>query len=123
MELITGQLHYVIASFLCGVFLMFFYDFVLVFRQLKKHGKISLFIEDWLFWSMAAIFVFQMIFALNNGVLRNFFVIAFLLGMLLYRKTVKERLQRAILSMIHFIIRPYVWILKKIQKNRKKSLK
>ena len=123
MEMITGQLQYVFASFLCGVFLMFVYDFVLVFRHIKKHGKISLLIEDWLFWAIAAIFVFQMIFALNNGILRSFFVMAFLFGMLLYRKVVEKRLQNGILSMLHLIIRPYVWIIGKIRKKRKKSLK
>lgn len=123
MELIIGQSWYVLASFLWGVFLMFLYDFILVFRGGKKVGKVRLFLEDWIFWGIASIFVFQMVFELNNGMIRSFFVIAFLLGMVGYRKLVKNVVQRAIKAVFSFISRPYVWISEKIKKIRKKSLK
>ena len=123
MELIIGQFRYVLASFLWGIFLMFLYDFIVVHRGSKKIGKVRLLIEDWIFWGIAAIFVFQMIFALNNGILRSFFIIAFLLGMVGYRKLVKNVVQRGIRAIIDFFCRPYVWIKKKIAKKRQKPLK
>lgn len=123
MEMIVGQLKYVLASFAWGIFLMFLYDFILVFRHIKKHGRFAVFIEDWLFWAVAALLVFRMIFALNNGVLRNFFVFAFLAGMAVYRKIVKEYLQKGIVMVCHWITRPYVWIAGKIREVRKKTLK
>lgn len=43
-----------------------------------------------------------MIFALNNGILRSFFIIAFLLGMAGYRKLVKNVVQRGIRAIIDF---------------------
>lgn len=123
MEAIVGQLQYVLASFAWGVALMFFYDFILVFRYMKKHGRFGVFIEDWIFWAVAAILVFRMIFALNNGVLRSFFVFAFLLGMVGYRRVVKERLQKGVVTVCHWIVRPYVWVCGKIRMIRKKTLK
>lgn len=123
MELIVGQFRYVLASFLWGAFLMFLYDFILVHRGKKKTGKVRLLIEDWMFWGISAIFVFQMIFALNNGILRSFFVAAFLLGMISYRKLVKNIVQKVIRAIISFVCRPYVWICKKIRNLRKKNLK
>lgn len=123
MEMIQGQLWYVGASFLWGVVLMFVYDFILVLRLHFSHGKVLVLVEDWIFWAVASILVFQMIFALNNGIIRSFFVIAFILGMFVYRKIVKKRVQRVITAIFSFIFRPYVWILKKIRKIRKKSLK
>ena len=114
MELITGQLWYVGASFLWGAVLMFVYDFILAFRGTKKHSIVRLLLEDWVFWGIAAIFVFQMIFALNDGMLRSFFVIAFLLGMTGYRKLVKKRVQKAIRSFVSFMLHPYHWIKKKL---------
>lgn len=123
MELIIGQSRYVLASFFWGAFLMLLYDFILVFRSRKKVGKVRLLVEDWTFWGIASIFVFQMVFELNNGILRSFFVIAFLLGMVGYRKLVKDFVQRVIQAVITFIFRPYVWISKKLGKIRKKSLK
>lgn len=123
MEAIVGQLQYAMVSFLWGSFLVFIYDFILVLRRRKKHGILLLLTEDWLFWAIAALFVFQMIFALNNGVLRSFFVVAFLLGMITYRKLVKDRFQKLILTFFGIVFRPYVWILKKIRKIGKKALK
>lgn len=123
MEMIQGQLWYVGASFLWGVVLMFVYDFILAFRSGFVHGKVLVMLEDWLFWTIASLFVFQMIFALNNGIIRSFFVLAFILGMFVYRKIVKSHVQRGILAIFSFIFRPYVWILNKIRKKHKKSLK
>lgn len=123
MELIVGQSRYVLASFVWGAFLMFLYDFILVHRSRKKAGKIRMLIGDWIFWGISAVFVFQMIFELNNGILRSFFVVAFLLGMIGYRKLVKNVVQKVIKAIISFVCRPYVWIRRKIRNLRKKSLK
>ena len=121
MELILGQIRYILASFLWGFFLMFLYDLILVFRGRKKRTKIRLFMEDWFFWAISSVLVFQMIFALNNGILRSTFVVAFLAGMTGYRKLVKRRVQKWIQAAFSYLIRPYVWILKKIKKKEKKS--
>lgn len=123
MEMIWGQLAYFGASFLWGAALMFVYDFVEVFRRKVKHGKVARLIEDWLFWLIASILVFQMIFALNNGIIRSFFILSFFAGMLLYRKLVKDRVVRFVLYVIYTIFRPYVWILKKIHKKQKEKAK
>lgn len=123
MEMIQGQLWYVGASFFWGVLLMFVYDFILVARRRFAHGKVLKLVEDWLFWVIAALLVFQMIFALNNGIIRSFFVIAFVLGMYGYRKLAKKHVQKGIYSIFSLIFRPYVWISKKIRKIHKKSLK
>lgn len=123
MEMIRGQIWYVSASFLWGVVLMFVYDFILAVRCRIRHGKLGTLLEDWIFWAVAALFVFQMIFALNNGIIRSFFVLAFIGGMYGYRKIAKSHVQRGILAVFSLFFRPYVWILKKIHKKRKKSLK
>ncbi len=123
MEMITGQLRYVGASFLWGIILLFFYDFILAARQRFRHRKVWILAEDWLFWIIAALFVFQMIFELNNGLIRNFFVIAFITGMCVYRKLVKKHVQMGIISFFRMFFRPYVWIGEKIRKIRKKILK
>lgn len=80
MEMIQGQLMYVAASFVEGVFLMFLYDFIRAFRMKVKHGRVWILIEDWLFWLLAAFFVFPMIFTLNHGLIRSFFCNCFDFG-------------------------------------------
>ena len=114
MEMIQGQLMYVAASFVEGVFLMFLYDFIRAFRMKVKHGRVWILIEDWLFWLLAAFFVFPMIFTLNHGLT---------LGVFLYRTLVKTHVQRVIYEFFRLIFRPYVWIFKKIKGIQKKHLK
>lgn len=123
MEMITGQLLYFGASFLWGIFLMFLYDFLEVFRCKVHHGKLWLFLEDWLFWLLAAVFVFQMIFTLNHGIIRSFFILSFIGGMWLYRVIVKRKFVCGVLAVISFILRPYVWIRGKIKKKQEKKAK
>lgn len=130
MEMIIGQLRYFGASLLFGILLMFLYDFLEIFRCKVRHGKIWMFVEDWLFWLVAAVFVFQMIFALNHGIIRSFFILSFIGGMSLYRGLVKKRCICLVLAILDFILRPYVWIRGIIRKKRgtmckkpKKSLK
>ena len=84
---------YVAASFVEGVFLMFLYDFIRAFRMKVKHGRVWILIEDWLFWLLPSFFVFPMIFTLNHGFIRSFFVIALTLGVFLYRTLVKTHVQ------------------------------
>lgn len=117
MEMIIGQLQYFGASFLWGIVLMFLYDFLEVFRCRVHHGKVWLFIEDWLFWLVAAVFVFQMIFALNHGIIRSFFILSFIGGMMLYRGLVKRHLICAVLAVISFFCRPFAWIRRKVRRN------
>lgn len=86
MAFIGGQLIYAIASFLYGFLLMAVYEIIRFLRKRLKHKKWVCFLEDWMFWLVAAILVFQMIFALNNGIMRSFFILDFILGMMLWRK-------------------------------------
>ena len=116
MEMITRQHLYFSASFLWGVLLMFVYDFILALRRKVRHFLAGRLAEDWGFWFVAAILVFQMIFDLNNGILRSFFILSFAGGMLGYRKLLGDRVVRAIITVFHTFFRPFVWFCKKISK-------
>ena len=123
MEMIIGQLRYFLFSLLYGILLMVCYDFFGVFRHFVRHGKIAIWVEDWLFWCVAAVIVFQMIFALNYGMIRFFFVGSLILGMWLYRKLVGQHPIRWICAVFGWLFRPYVWIKKKITKKMAKNSK
>ncbi len=123
MEMIIRQTQYFCAAFFWGCILMWVYDLLRVFRLKVKHGWVWNFLEDWTFWGLSAILVFQMIFSLNYGIMRVFFVVSFVLGMLGYRKCVKDRFVRLVSGIFTLFFRPYVWIWQKITKKRKKGLK
>ncbi len=118
MELIIGQLRYFGTSLLYGIGIMFLYDFLEVFRHFVRHGKILLLLEDWLFWLASSVAVFQMVFALNYGIIRSFFVISLVCGMIAYRKLVSRHFVRLLCAVISWIFRPYVWIRNKFVKKK-----
>lgn len=121
MAVIIGQLRYFGASILWGILLMACYDVILAFRTGVKHNQAARLIGDWLFFAFAAWIVFQMIFALNDGIIRSFFVISFLGGMYAYRKIMKNRLEKGIVKLFRLFLRPFGWLSKKIGKSGKKT--
>ena len=125
MELIIGQLRYFFVSLLYGIGLMLAYDFFTVFRHFVKHRKLLLLLEDWLFWLLASLIVFQMVFEMNYGIIRSFFVISLVAGMAAYKKLASKYIVYGICTGISWIFRPYVWIRdkyrKKIENRKKKS--
>lgn len=123
MEMIHGQLMYVAASFLSGLILMAVYDGIRAFRRLVRHGRCARFVEDWLFWAVSAVVVFQMIFALNNGILRSFFVLASAGGMLLWRKLAGDHIVRAITAVVRLIVRPFARVRMWLRKSKTDSIK
>lgn len=129
MEMINSQLLYFLASFLWGVFLMFLYDWLRIFRKLIPHRLAVTTIEDVLFWLVSSIFVFQMIFERNNGIPRIFFIVAFAGGMIAYTVLAGERFVNMIAGLIRKILHPIIkggkkvaFFVKNLLKKDKKSL-
>lgn len=81
MELLYLQLKLFIASVVSGILLLFFYDFLRIYRVVSKHGKIRIFIEDYLFWMASGFVIFLMLYQFNNGAIRSFAILGIALGM------------------------------------------
>lgn len=122
MEMISTQLQYFLASFLYGIFLFFLYDWLRIFRKIVPHARVADAIEDILFWLAASIFVFQMIFNKNNGILRVFFIVAFGAGMYAYRILAEDRFVEIMEKAIRWLMRPFQWAGKKMTQISKKIL-
>lgn len=84
METIMQEGRFFLLSLLTGIVLLFLYDFFRILRLLVPHKKWLVFWEDYLFWLLAGVGVFVMIYQVNNGTIRGFSLLAILLGMLLY---------------------------------------
>lgn len=72
------------------------YDFFRVFRLIFHAGTVMLFIEDLIFSLLFAISVFAFCFVFNSGKIRFFYLIAALLGWLIYYLTVGKLLYRGL---------------------------
>lgn len=79
-------------SFLLGVFITFFYDLFRVFRRVVRHGIFWISLEDLVFWVMASVGIFYLLYYENNGAFRWFAVFGAGAGMVLYKKTLSEPL-------------------------------
>lgn len=109
---IHQELVFLLISFALGEGLVMLYDVFRIFRKVVPHGVIWISVEDVLYWIVAALLIFGMIFQENDGLIRGFAIGGILLGMLFFNHFVSP-----------FIIRSISGILKKILEILKKGLK
>lgn len=109
---IHQELVFLLISFALGEGLVMLYDVFRIFRKVVPHGVIWISVEDVLYWIVAALLIFGMIFQENDGLIRGFAIDGILLGMLFFNHFVSP-----------FLIRSISGILKKILEILKKGLK
>ena len=80
-EEIIMQLRFFAISILWGAIVILTYDALRIFRRLKKHGNIMIAAQDILFWMAASIFIFVMIYQVNDGIIRGFCILGMTIGM------------------------------------------
>ena len=66
------------------MFLMFGYDILRLWRWFLPHGKIWVWVEDLLYWSLSGIPVFILFFRMIDGVPRWYGIVGMLAGGILY---------------------------------------
>ena len=69
-QIIQEQIYFQITTLCAGMFLMFGYDILRLWRWLIPHGKIWVWVEDLLYWSLSGIPVFILFFRMIDGVPR-----------------------------------------------------
>ena len=102
-------------------------DGTFVLRALFHLKTVGKFILDTIYFLVAAVFVFQMVFLCNYGTLRIFFGIAFVLGAAACHVVLGRSVSRGILRVIwgirRKIIQPCVRKCKRLLKKMKKTKK
>lgn len=110
-----------------GFAVMGCYEIVRVLRGLFHLKTVGKFILDTIYFLVAAVMVFQMVFLCNYGTLRIFFGIAFVLGAAAYYvvlgRSVSRGILRAIWGIRRKIIQPCVRNCKRLLKRMKKNKK
>ena len=85
MTMSVGSQAYI---FLCsvagGMAVALIYDFFRISRKAVKTGNLMIYIEDLLYWLIAAVVIFMTVYYGNEGELRSYLFIGALLGALLY---------------------------------------
>ncbi len=106
-EEIIMQLRFFAISILWGAIVILTYDALRVFRRLKKHGNIMIAAQDILFWIAASIFIFVMIYQVNDGIIRGFCILGMTIGMVLYHFTLSEFLVTMVTKLFQLLLTPF----------------
>lgn len=109
---------------ICGIILMFMYDIIRIFRRIISHNNLFISIEDIIFWIISAFIIFIVMYFQNNGIIRSFSIIAMILGMILYNKTISNYFVKYISfiinKIIHIILMPFIFLKRLIKKVKYK---
>ena len=79
-----GELLLAADAFLAGVFLAVCYDILRIFRNIADHSSFWVGIEDILYWCASGIYLFNLIYRENDGMIRIYVLLFAGLGALLY---------------------------------------
>ncbi|MDD6797410.1 MAG: spore cortex biosynthesis protein YabQ [Bacteroides sp.] len=111
--LITWEWGYLLASMMWGMALALCYDFIRIFRRIVAHsGTVWIFVEDIVFWMCCGFAVFHVTFLINDGIVRSFSIVGFILGAFIYRVATNDWLVEIITVLVNFILKPLKILIK-----------
>jgi len=126
-QVILGELQVAGTAIFCGALITIVYDFIRIFRRVISHGNLWIGIEDFVFWIWTAFWVFSVLYRENDGNLRMYTILAMVIGMILYHKTISEpfvelagRLLKKLLAILLYPVKmlkiPIIFFRKKLKK-------
>lgn len=107
-DAIVVELELLWKAFITGLILIAIYGIFLLFRELHRHKKWLVVLEDILFWLFAAAVLFYLLYQENSGIVRGFFIAAAAAGMGCGYKILQK-----------FLIKPLKKVIKRITIKRK----
>lgn len=76
-------------AMLAGIAVIGAYQCLRVLRRIVKHGLFAITIEDFLFWTGTALYLFVQIYYTSDGSIRWFFVLGVAFGMILFSAVIQ----------------------------------
>ena len=120
---IINEVRLFTTSVVLGAALTFLYDGFLILRNVFKHNKFWMSVEDLFFWAATGIVVFLALQKENHGELRGYIIAGAGVGMLLYKNAVSgfyvKYLSSMILHIVVYIKRIAYFVSKPIRKAKK----
>ncbi|NLO10571.1 MAG: hypothetical protein GX129_12010 [Clostridiales bacterium] len=104
---ITIELQFFMISILWGALVLLAYDHLRIIRRIIRHNVVAVAIQDLIFWVIASVFIFAMIYVKNNGTIRGFSVMGMVIGMVAYHYILSDWIVKLISSLILLILRPF----------------
>lgn len=124
---IWNELNFFGISVLWGMLILILYDFLRIERRLISHNEFFIAVEDLIYWVVASLLIFHMMYKLNDGIIRGFSILAMLLGMLIYHYSISYyfvklttgffiKIEKVIAAFINFLLMPFKFLFKGIKK-------
>lgn len=101
-----------VSCVLCGGVLFFIYDLFRVIRQKAGSGRALTHIQDGVFWVVAFVIMFYLIFTVNRGTMRFYEILGAALGALLYGITLSPWVLKILNNLIDFFSKIFKVFLK-----------
>lgn len=109
---IVIELRFFMVSILWGALVLLAYDLLRVLRRIIRHRNLLVTIQDLLFWIIASVFIFTMIYVNNDGIIRGFSVMGMVIGMILYHYILSDAVVMILSRGILLLLRPFAIVLK-----------
>ena len=89
-QVILKEIQTVGTALVCGAFITFVYDLLRIFRRVISHGNVWIGVEDFFFWIWTSLWIFSVLYRENDGSLRLYTILAMVLGMIVYHRSISE---------------------------------
>lgn len=113
---ISTELQFFLISIIWGTIILLAYDVLRILRRIIKHSSIILAIEDIIFWIVTSVFIFAMMYTLNNGIIRGFSIMGVSIGMVLYHYLLSELVVGIITKLIQLLLTPFNLAIKMVKR-------
>lgn len=120
---ITVELQFFAISILWGAIVLLAYDQLRILRRIIRHNSFWITVQDLIFWIIASVFIFAMIYAKNSGTIRGFSVMGMVIGMVVYHYALSDLIVVFISRGILFLLRPIFFILRQLNNGLKFLIK
>lgn len=110
--MVAEQVYIFLGTILVGAIMGVIFDF---FRALRRNGNtrnIIVYIQDIVFWLIVAVIIITSSFILNNGDLRGYMLIGYLLGAFLYMLILSNYIKGIFVIVMNIIAKGFEALLK-----------
>ena len=112
---IAGELQVAAAAVCYGAVITLVYDLLRIFRRVITHGNFWIGVEDLIFWIWTSLWIFSVLYRENDGSFRMYTILAMVLGMVLYHKTISEPLVVFFGKILKKLVNLFIWPIKRMK--------
>lgn len=106
-NLIRWEGQALLSALFFGMVLAWEYDCIRVFRRVVRHRRVwTMSAEDILYWMNVAVMVFCITYEVNDGIVRGFSLVGFVMGAVLYRYSFGRYYVKYVSKLINFVLKP-----------------